>query len=136
MSAFVLDASVAVTWLLDDEEHPSADAARRRIVEGGAIVPHVWHLEVRNALLVAERRGRITGAGAAARLRSLRQLPIHTDMEPDLETAFELARIHGLAIEDAMYLELAKRRSEALATLDEALGRAAAAEGLSLVAAS
>ena len=56
MSAFVLDASVAVTWLLHDEENPRADAARRRIVDGGAFGPQVWHLEVRNSLLVAERR--------------------------------------------------------------------------------
>ena len=135
MSAFVLDASVAVTWLLDDEDNPLADAARWRIVDGGAIVPGVWHLEVRNALLVAVRRGRITEAGAAERLRSLRELPIHTDMEPDLETAFELARGHDLSMCDAVYLELAKRRSEALATLDTALGRAATAEGLPLVSA-
>ena len=134
MNAFVLDASVAITWLLDDEENPAADAARLRIVDGGAFVPQVWHLEVRNALLVAERRGRLTVASAVERLRSLRELPIYTDAEPDFEAAFELARGHRLAIYDAVYLELARRRNEALATLDAALVRAAAAEGLSLVA--
>ena len=136
MSAFVLDASVAITWLLDDEENPLADAARWRIVDGGAFVPQVWHLEVRNALLVAERRGRISPEGAVERLRGLKELPIYTDTEPDLESAFELARGHHLAIYDAVYLELARRRDEALATLDAALVRAATAEGLPLVAAS
>ena len=136
MSAFVLDASVAITWLLDDEENPLADAARWRIVDGGAFVPQVWHLEVRNALLVAERRRRISTNGATARLRSLKELPIYTDVNPDLETAFELARGHHLTIDDAVYLELASRRNEALATLDVALVRAATAEGLPLVAAS
>ena len=136
MSAFVLDASVAIAWLLDDEENPLADAARWRIVDGGAFVPHVWHLEVRNALLVAERRRRISAQGATARLRSLKELPIYTDAEPDLETAFEMARGHHLAICDAVYLELARRRNEALATLDAALVRAASAEGLPLVTAS
>ena len=132
----MLDASVAVAWLLDDEDNPLADAARQRIVDGGAYVPHVWHLEVRNALLAAERRRRISAGGTAARLRSLRQLPIYTDMEPDFEAAVELARSHRLAIYDAVYVELAKRRNEALATLDAALCRAAEAEGLALVAAS
>ena len=136
MSAFVLDASVAITWLLDDEENPLADAARWRIVDGGAFVPQVWHLEVHNALLVAERRRRISTNGATARLRSLKELPIYTDVNPDLETAFELARGHHLTIYDAVYLELASRRNEALATLDVALVRAATAEGLPLVAAS
>ena len=132
----MLDASVAVTWLLDDERHPLADAARRRIVDGGAFVPQVWHLEVRNALLVAERRGRISPGGTTARLKSLKELPIYTDTEPDLETALELARRHRLEINDAMYLELAARRNEALATLDAALVRAATAAGLPLVAAT
>ena len=129
MSAFVLDASVAITWLLDDEENPLADAARRRIVDGGAFVPQVWHLEVRNALLVAERRRRISADGATARLRSLNELPIYTDVNPDLAAAFDLARGHHLAIYDAVYLELASRRNEALV-------RAATAAGLPLVAAS
>ncbi|MDE0456689.1 MAG: type II toxin-antitoxin system VapC family toxin [Chromatiales bacterium] len=136
MSAFVLDASVAVTWLVDDEDHPLADAARRRIVDGGAFVPQVWHLEVRNALLVAELRRRITAGGTSVRLRSLKELPIHTDTEPDLEAALELARGHDLTIYDAVYLELARRRDEALATLDTALARAAAAAGVVLVTAS
>ena len=136
MSAFVLDASVAITWLLDDEENPLAEAARWRIVDGGAFVPQIWHLEIRNALLVAERRRRISAQGAVTRLRSLKELPIYTDTEPDLESAVELARGHHLAIYDAVYLDLARRRNEALATLDTALVRAATAEGLRLVAAA
>ena len=131
----MLDASVAIAWLLDDEENPLADAACSRIVDGGAFVPQVWHLEVRNVLLVAERRKRVSAQGVAERLRSLRELPIYTDAEPDFEAAFELARSHHLAIYDAVYLELARRRNEALATLDAALVRAAIAEDLPLVAA-
>ena len=133
MNAFVLDASVAICWLLHDEENPRADAARRRIVDGGAFVPQVWHLEVRNSLLVAERRQRISAEGATARLQSLKELPIYTDAEPDFEAAFELARVHRLTCHAAVYLELAKRRNEALASLDTALVRATMAEGLPLV---
>ena len=132
----MLDASVAVTWLVDDEDSPVADAARWRIVDDGAFVPQVWHLEVRNALLVAELRRRISGGGTAERLKSLKELPIYTDLEPDLETSLELARDHDLTIYDALYLELARRRDEALATLDTALARAATAAGVVLVTAS
>ena len=60
-------------------------------------------------------------------------LPIRTDMEPDLDIAFALAERHGLSFYDAIYLELAKRYTAALATLDKALARAAADEGLPLV---
>ena len=133
MSPFILDASVAVAWLLHDEKDARADAALARLAETEAFVPQVWHLEVRNSLLIAERRGRISGNEALTRLRSLKGLPIRTDAEPDLDAAFELARHHRLALYDAAYLELAKRRSGALASLDTALVRAAVAEGLLLI---
>ena len=122
-----------MTWLLHDEEDPRANAALARLAEAEALVPQVWHLEVRNALLLAERRGRISGKGALARVRSLKGLPIRTDGEPDFDTVFELARLHRLTVYDATYLELAKCRSGALASLDAALVRAAFEEGLTLV---
>ena len=98
-----------------------------------ALVPQLWHLEVRNALLVAERRGRIRADEVEERLRCLLELPVKTDTEPNLETAFALARGRHLSFYDALYLELALRCGGALATLDAALARAAVAEGLSLV---
>ncbi len=88
---------------------------------------------MRNALLVAERRGRITVDEVNERLLNLRELPVSTDTTPDLDVAFALARTHGLTFYDALYLELAQRRQAALATLDTALGRAAVAAGLVLV---
>lgn len=135
MSGLVVDASVVVAWLFDDEEAPRADGVLDLLEEDHAIVPYLWHLETRNTLLVAERRGRLSARGANDRLGALQGLPIHTDEEPDLQSAFELARAHGLSFYDALYLELAKRESAELATLDEALGRAAIAEGVSLAVA-
>lgn len=64
------------------------------------------------------------------RLDALRDLPIETDGGPDLPSAFALARAHGLSSYDALYLELAKREGAGLATLDDSLSRAAAAEGV------
>ena len=133
MSPFVLDASVAVAWLLHDEEDPRANAALVRLAQVEALVPQVWHLEVRNALLIAERRGRISVKGALVRVRSLKGLSIRTDGEPAFDAVFELARHHRLTVYDATYLELAKRRSGALASLDATLVRAAVEEGLTLV---
>ena len=133
MSGLVVDASVAVSWLFDDEDEPRALQALEHLAEEGALVPHLWHLETRNALLVAERRGRISAAGVKDRLDALKGLPVTTDEEPDLQSAFDLARTHELSFYDALYLELAKREGARLATLDESLARAAVAEGVALL---
>lgn len=133
MSPTVLDASVAAAWLFDDEEDPRADAALARLERDVALVPQLWQLEVRNALLVAERRGRIRLDEVEDRLRFLRELPVATDTDADLGATFALARQRRLSFYDALYLELALRRAGRLATLDAALARAAVAEGVPLV---
>ena len=134
MSGLVVDASVVVAWLFDDENEPRADRALERLAEDGALVPQLWHLETRNSLLTAERRGRLSSGEVKERLDALKVLPITTDEELDLQSAFELARAHGLSLYDALYLELARRMGAELATLDGSLGRAAAAEGVPLAA--
>jgi len=101
--------------------------------EAEALVPRHWHLEVRNALLVAERRGRLSTDDVNQRLGALAALPVHTDDEPRLDVALALARAHDLSIYDALYLELAQRQASTLATLDAALAHAAEAEGLALI---
>ena len=133
MSRFVLDASVAVAWLLEDEDDPVADAAMSQLATEFALVPQLWHLEVRNVLVVAERRGRVGATGIEDGLRRLGELPIRTDTEPNLGAAISLARRRRLTIYDALYLELALRADAPLATVDRALAAAAVAEGLSLV---
>lgn len=132
MSALILDASIAAAWLFSDETEPQAEAVLAHLAEDTAYVPQLWHLEIRNVLLVAERRGRIAAEHALELLETLGELPIRTDTTPDLAVAFALARAHGLSFYAALYLELAQRRDGTLATLDSALARAAAAAGLSL----
>ena len=133
MNTMILDASITGVWLFDDELDPRADVALTRLEDDVALVPQLWHVEVRSVLLVAERRGRIRVGEVDERLLWLGGLPIQTDAQPDLDTALSLARTHGLSFYDAVYLELAQRRQATLATLDAALGRAAIAEGLMLV---
>ena len=110
-----------------------AETALIRLEDDEALVPHLWHLELRNCLLVTKRRGQFTTDGPTERLNALRDLPIRTDTEPDLTLAFVLAERHALSFYDAVYLELAKRHTAPIATLDKALARAANAEGLPLV---
>jgi hypothetical protein len=56
---FVLDASVASAWAFEDEDHPRAARALRRIQNDPAFVPLLWWFEVRNSVIFNERRGRL-----------------------------------------------------------------------------
>ena len=134
MSNLVLDASISLAWLLDDETAPEADAARQSLATYSAYVPRIWYLEMRNALLVAERRGRLSRRMADERLEALAELPIRIDQDPNFRVAMDLARKHGITFYDSLYLELALRVAAALATLDNALARAATNEGLDILA--
>ena len=132
MTRIALDASIAVNWVLDDVVDPRAVVALDLLERDGAVVPQLWHYEVRNVLLIAERRRRIPQDGIKERLDALRDLPILTDQEARLPEALELARTHRLSFYDALYLELATRRGAPLATLDRALDEASVAEGVDI----
>lgn len=128
MKGFVLDCSVAATWLFPDHGTPETDALLDRLKTEGALVPGIWHLEVGNVLVRAERMKRIAKSKVAAYLHLLQRLAIVTDNETDeraLRETLLLARECGLSTYDAAYLELAMRRGVQLATLDRALIRAA-----------
>lgn len=103
------------------------------VTEKGAMVPSLWTLEVGNALLLAERRKRISSEQRHKALYILTELPINIDAMTShhawLET-MELAERYKLTLYDASYLELALRRSLPLATLDKALQKAATLAGV------
>ena len=128
MSAFVLDCSIAVAWLFDDEATPETDALLDRLKDDSALVPGLWRLEIGNVLARAERHKRVSGAQVAAHLDLLDRLPIVTDTETERRAFGEilmLARSERLTTYDAAYLELAMRRGIALTTRDNALIQAA-----------
>ena len=129
----VVDASLAASWLFDDEDDPRAAATLTALETMPGVVPQLWHYEMRNILLTARRRQRITSEGLEDRLASLVDLPLETDPDPDLNDAMALAEEHGLTFYDALYLELASRRGAHIATLDAALLRAARARGLVVI---
>jgi predicted nucleic acid-binding protein len=131
--AFVLDASVTACWAFDDEDHPGASLAFDRMRAEEGVVPGLWWLEVRNILIVNERRRRIAESDTAAFLLSLSRLRIRVDRVPDENGVLRLARAHRLSVYDAAYLELAQREGLPLATLDADLRKAAADEGVALV---
>ncbi|MDG3442517.1 type II toxin-antitoxin system VapC family toxin [Nitrospirillum amazonense] len=130
---FVVDVSVAASWLMPDEGCDAAIIAFERLVTDPAVVPSLWWFEIRNMLLVNERRRRLDEMQTARALALLAQLPIRVDNSPDSAIVMRLARQHRLTAYDAAYLELAQRLAVPLATLDDALVRAAHADGVTLV---
>ena len=128
MSAAVIDSSIALTWCFDDEASAQTDELFERVRDDGAMVPGLWHLELSNVLLQAEKRGRISRADVATRLTLIADLPISTDPETTARAWREtlwLAREEELTAYDAAYRELAMRRGLPLMTLDAELAGAA-----------
>jgi len=124
LTRFVVDASVALAWIFDDESNEYAESILRSLKIRSCVVPAHWALEVTNSLLFAERKGRITTADSTRGLVLLDGLPISMDgltAEKARTQTLALARTHRLTVYDAAYLELSLREGLALATLDSDL---------------
>ena len=129
----VVDASVAAAWCFPDERADAAERVLRELTGQGGVVPPIFWYEIRNILVVNERRGRIDHADSARFLMRLHDLNLWVDGEHDEETLMALSRKHGLSVYDTSYLETALRRGDSLATLDRALAVAGTAEGVATI---
>ena len=134
---FALDASVALAWCFPDEHTTYAEAVLDLLGNGvEAIAPAIWPFEVGNALLVGEKRHRVTVAQVTSILRRIADLPISVD-PVQIDHAFQrilpLARQAQLTEYDAAYLELALRLRLPIAALDARLRQSAAAAGIALL---
>ena len=135
IDGFVLDASVTLAWMFEDETNEFADRVQDRIQISEVIAPAIWPLETLNAVLMAERRGRLLPAKRPEIVRRLRALPINVDSSDRARTfdsIMPLAVALGVTTYDASYLELALRRSLPLATIDQRMTAAASAAGVPL----
>jgi predicted nucleic acid-binding protein len=138
LTRLVVDTSVALAWVSESQATPLTRAAGERSRENGAVVPFHFHLELSNALLMLERRGRMTAEDVEMAFSGFAKLSFQVDREPIDDVAkriFPLARTHHLTIYDAAYLELALRTKLPLATRDRELRAAAVAAGATLFAA-
>lgn len=103
------------------------------------LVPALWAIEIANGLAVAERRGRCTLQDCEKFLALIGALPVLQDSRQDSRDpgpaaaeVFQAARKYALTAYDAAYLELALREGALLATLDDALRKAARKAGVRL----
>lgn len=133
MEGVVIDASVTLTWCFPDEHGDLAYRVLDALEHTRAIVPTLWAIEVANALVVGERRLRLTASDVARFFELLKGLSVETDTETASRAfagTLELARTHFLPAYDAAYLELAMREGLTLATLDGQLKKAAGTVGV------
>ena len=134
---FVLDASVALSWLLEDggagQEYAVAVFDTLTRPQAEAHVPVTWGLEIANVIAKCESHGDLLEGRSQAFLTTLDAVPIIPDPATYAKTLHEtldLARRYRLSAYDASYLELALRSTLPLATLDADLRRVAGRAGV------
>src|SRR4051794_29408202 len=126
MAGLVIDSSVAGAGGFPDERaHYSNGVLPAIAAPPEALAPRLWAYEVRNSVLMGVRRKRIDSVDAQAFLQSIESLPIRLTDPVSYRAVYSLADSYGLTVYDAAYLDLALREGLPLATLDNALGRAA-----------
>ena len=131
MTAFVLDNSVAMRWLLASNkasDQKYAESVLKSMVNTEAVVPNLWHLEAANVLLGAINRQDVEIAEVERFTVQLENLPVAVDTLTANQVfghTLSLAKAYRLSSYDAAYLELALREGLPLATLNKDLLRAA-----------
>ena len=133
MTSMVLDCSSVLAWFFEDERDADALRLMDALAAARAHVPSLWPYEIANALLVAERRGRLKADSIAAGMEAMEALDIVVEPGKTIERELvELARQNSLSVYDASYLALALQLKIPLATRDKSLKRAAKAVGVKL----
>lgn len=129
MDQLVVDASMAVAWVHPGQATAETDALLEQVGQGiRVVVPALWPVEVANALLVLERRKKLTARERGLALTALRSLRCVVDHEMSSQAFTVLSKLASdltLSVYDAAYLELALRLELPLACKDGPLREAA-----------
>lgn len=127
MNAYVVDASVAVKWVLptaDEQLVPEAVDLLENHTLGRTqlLVPDLFWVECANGLWKSLRKGRVSEADAQSGLAALKAYNIITVASPNLiEMAFANAASLGCSVYDSLYVALAVEFEIPLVTADEKL---------------
>jgi predicted nucleic acid-binding protein len=123
----VVDASVALKWVLDEPGSEAAVALR----DHELVAPTLWLAEAANALWRHARIGEISNDEAIAYFAELLKAPVASlPIEPQLEPALKLAMEIGHPIYDCIYLALALRHQTHVVTANRRFAAAASAPPL------
>ena len=138
MNEAVLDASVVLRWAFEDEaDLDGALALSDRLADGTlhAIAPPTFLPEVAGVLVRAIRAGRILPEVAETVMAAFVKVAIDAPEPHGFATAaMRHALSHGLHVQDATYLETARRSGAPLISADRAQLEAAMRMGLASVA--
>ena len=130
--AVVVDASVAVGWVVLSQATSLTRAALAYVGSNEGWVPSNFSIEVARALRNQERRNLITPQQVDAAIVLLKNQTLRLDQAnavQQIDAVVALARQYTLRVADAAYLELSMRMKIPLATKDRALARAAEKAG-------
>lgn len=129
----VLDASIAASWLFEDEAHAVADQILNVMEDGQALVPAIWPVEIASVLSSSVRHRRMKSEEIEPSVAYLRKFDIVVDdMAIDPAALAGIALNFAISVYDAMYLDLARRHALPLATLDKKLSAAASQAGVKI----
>jgi predicted nucleic acid-binding protein len=132
--AFILDASVAVAWMVPSQATDYAKRIRLRARREAFHVPAIFGSEVTNVLVTLERRRILSAQGAAAAAAVLSRLdPIVHVLHLTVSDLRALALGYGLTAYDATYLALAQELRLPVACGDRPLSAALPRAGVRLV---
>jgi predicted nucleic acid-binding protein len=127
----VLDASVAVAFVLDEATSPAVRRWIDRWLAMGStiVVPRQFWLEVVNSMAIGNH---LPGAAVMEAIHQLRELPIETNDldEAGLLLLIDVVERHGLTAYDAQYLVLAELIDSPLVTIDVRLATAAGSRAI------
>jgi predicted nucleic acid-binding protein len=118
MTGFVVDASVAIKWLVD--EPLSAQAARLLDDDLPLAAPELIYAEAASALWAIARRGRIGAADVREALDLLADAPltVPSSMRQLMAAAARLAADLDHPVYDCLYLALALQEQRPVITAD------------------
>ena len=131
----VLDASLLVAWLLQEDAAASAPALSDVLQNETLVVPAHWPAEIGNALLVNLRRGRLPSNRLEMMLDDCAALDIAVEAPTPIDRISALTRLaaaQNLTFYDAAYIQLALERAIPLGTLDQDMRNAASRLGIRL----
>lgn len=131
----VIDASVALSWVLPAEDTDQALSLRNHTLNNPQtilLVPPTFWYEVTNVLWVATRRQRLNNHNA------LKALDLLIDFEftvwfAELENCLNLSLNLNLAVYDTAYLDIAIDQQATLWTMDQRLKKVAENLGITVL---
>lgn len=131
--AFVLDASIALGWVVAKQATPYGQAIRRRARREPYHAPALWRLEVVNALRSLARRRAIAAEAAEVAADILERMrPVFHEAAMPLGDLLKLACRFDVSAYDANYLALALELRLPVACTDGPLRAVLARAGVKL----